>query len=327
LHIRGWEFFSVRFLPYATLFLALLAPVGLPQRGVLRRATPPALVLFSLAAMAWSLQHHRFLRRAHVDFLAGMRAPLQRSGPRLPLFVEPPPGDAPEDWDRSVPYVTTNLHVGPLFALNQGGVPAYLFAGVGSIHFLDYRTPPDGLAMPPRPARGHEWELWQPEARQNPLLRERALAHMLGYAPAYEDVIFWGTPADHRVLRARGFQPDFVQGGLLIAHFVGCPARLRLEPPAEGLPPTLVLTGWWPDTRPTFSTILPPRASSEPLEIPLVSSPCGPIWVRVLYDVNRDGSQSPGDRTCRGADANAVLRHDVVAGEDTVLCAAGEPMP
>jgi hypothetical protein len=149
---------------------------------------------------------------------------------------------------------------------------------------------------------------------------------MLGFAPAYEDVIFWGTPSDHEVLRGRGFQPDFEQGGLMIARFVGCPARLRIEPPTAGLPPTLVLSGWWPESRPTFSTTLAPRASNEPVELALVQSPCGPIWVRVLFDVNRDGKQSPGDLTCRGADKNAVLRQQVGPGADTVFCAAAEPL-
>jgi hypothetical protein len=327
LHIVGWEFFSVRFTPDAVVFLALLAPIELLPRRPWAWAAPAVLAAFAAAAIAWSFAHHQYLYRQHADFLAGLDAPLHRQGPRLPIFLEPPTGDAPYDWDRTVPFVTTNLHVGPLFSLVQGGVPAYLFAGGGAIHALTWRPPPDGVPMPPRPARGYEWGLWEPAARASPVLRERALAHMLGFAPRYEDVILWGTPADHAALRARGFVPDFARGGLMIARFAGCPTRLRLLPPPEGLPPTLVLSGWWPDSRPTFSTTLAPRPSNEGVELPLAGNPCGAIWVRVLFDVNHDGQMSPGDRICQGADGNAVLRLQVARDTDVVTCAAGESLP
>ena len=326
LHTPGWEFLSVRFIPTGVLFLALLAPIELLRRRPWW-AAPATLTAFSAAAIAWSFAHHQFLYRQHADFLAGLDAPLHRQGPRLPILLEPPTGDEPNDWDRTIPFVTTNLHVGPLFSLVQGGVPAYLFAGAGAIHVLTWRRPPEGKDMPARPVRGYEWTLWEKAARANPAVRERALAYLLGFAPLYEDVILWGSPADHAVMRERGFSPDFVQGGLMIAHFEGCPSRLRIVPPSEGLPPTLVISGWWPDSRPTFSTTLAPRPSPDPVELPLDATPCGPIWVRVLFDMNRDGTMSGGDRTCQGADNDAVLRLQGTRDSGVLSCIAGQPLP
>jgi hypothetical protein len=329
LHIEGWEYFNVRFIPNAIIFLALLAPVDwlTPRRPAPARTAAAILVVFSLASMAWGWQHHRFLRRQHADLLAGLEAPLRRRGPRLPLVIEPPPGEPADDWERAIPFVTTNLHVDTLFALQQGGVPAYLFAGAGAVHALTWQHPPDGLAMPPRPGRGNEWRLWEPGARADPSQRARALAHMLSYGPAYEDVIIFGLPEDRVVLRERGFVLDFERGNVTIARFVGCPARVRIEPPAGGLPPTLLLAGWWPDRRPTFSTTLAARASNEAILVAIPQGPCGQIWIRVLFDMDGDGKLSPGDRTCRGSDASAVVQQRVGPGTETVVCAAGDPQP
>jgi hypothetical protein len=327
LHIEGWEYFNVRFIPNAIIFLALLAPIDWLRQPALARAAAAILVVFSLASVAWGWQHNRFLRRQHADLLAGLETPLHRQGPRLPIVMEPPPGEPADDWERTVPYVTTNLHVGALYALEQGGVPAYLFAGAGAIHALTWRHPPEGLAMPPRPSRGHEWQLWEPSARADPALRSRVLAGMLSYGPDHEDVIFFGLPTDHVVLRERGFVSDFERGNVMIARFVGCPARVRIEPPEGGLPPTLLLTGWWPEHRPTYSTTLAARTSNEPIVVPIPQSPCGQIWIRVLFDMDRDGKSSPGDRTCRGADANAVVQHLVGPGTGTVVCTAGDARP
>ena len=327
LHIVGWEYFNVRFIPNAIVFLSLLAPVEWFKRPALARMGAASLAVFSLASIAWGWQHHRFLHREHADLLAGLEAPLRRHGPRLPIVMEPPPGEPADDWERVVPFVTTNLHVDTLFALQQGGVPAYLFAGAGAIHALNWQYPPQGLSMPPRPSRGHEWQLWEPSARADPTLRSRALAYLLAFGAAHEDVIFFGLPADHEVMRERGFVADFERGNVMVARFVGCPTQVRIEPPESGLPPTLVLAGWWPEQRPTFSTTLAPRASNQPLTVPIPQSPCGQIWLRVLFDMDRNGEASSGDRTCQGADANAVVRHQVGPGTGTVVCVATELSP
>ena len=327
LHVKGWEFFNVRFIPSAMVFWALLAPVENLGRPAASRGAATILVLFSLASMAWSFAHHRFLRSEHADLLAGLAIPLHREGPRLPIILEPPPGEPADEWARVVPFVSTNLHVDALYALDQGGVPAYLFAGFGAIHALTWRHPPSGLAMPPRPSRGYEWLLWEPAARNDPAMRSRALTHLLGFGPAHEDVIFFGLPTDHAVMRERGFAPDFERGNVMIARFVGCPTRVRIEPPEGGLPPTLLLSGWWPDQRPTFSTTLAPRASNEAIVVPLPQSPCGQIWIRVLFDMDRDGKASPGDRTCQGANENSVVQHWVGPATETIVCAAGDPQP
>lgn len=317
----------MRFIPNAIVFLALLAPVHLIVRPTPHRLMATALVLFSFASLGWGFAHHLVLARDHADLWAGVAAPIHREHARLPLVLEPPPGEPADEWDRGVPFVSTSLHMATLYAIEQGGVPAYLFAGVGAIHALSYRPQPDGIPMPERPARGYEWGLWSPAARADPTMRERALAHMLGYAPAYDDVMLWGTEADRAILRGRGFAVDFERGGVTIAHFVGCPARVRIVPPASGLPPTLLLAGWWPDSRPTFSSTLAARASSESFDLPLPQSPCGAVWIRVLFDMNGDGQLSAGDRLCAGADRNAVLRHTLGPGADTIVCAASEPVP
>ncbi len=321
LHVVGWEFFSVRFSPLGVTLLALLAPVHWFVRLRATVAACLALFMFAAASVAWGWSHNLDLRHANQDLLAGLDAPVRRHGPRLPLIVEPPAGEAADEWGRAVPFVRTNWHLGALYSVQQGGVPAYLFAGFGGIQDLAYRAPPGGLPMPARPARGHEWQLWE---NDDPAVRVRALTHMLSFGPDYEDVIFHGRLADLALLRERGFVPDFQRGGLVIARFLGCPASIELRPPSGGLPPTLVTSGWLPAARPTFSVVLPADPDSGARLVPISNSPCGEIWIRVLYDMDRSGSQSTGDRHCAGANVDAVVTHRVMPGQSTtIVCEAG----
>jgi hypothetical protein len=121
---------------------------------------------------------------------------------------------------------------------------------------------------------------------------------------------------------------DYQRGELVLAHFRGCPFSITVAPPPEGPTPTMVTFGWMPSHRATFTAVLPPDTTLEPRRMTIPRSPCGEVWVRVLYDVDWDGKQSAPDRTCLGADANAVLVHSVrqLPEGDFLSCLPGPTM-
>jgi hypothetical protein len=327
LHVKGWEYFNVRFAPLAVMFLALLVPFERIRQHAWRGIAIAALAVYAAGSLGWGWRHNLLLRTAHADLMAGLDAPVRRRGPRLPVILEPPPGEVADEWARDIPFVNSNWQLGALYSVEQGGVPAFLFAGAGGIQDLAWRMPPAGIAMPAKPVRGYEWQLWEPAARADPFARARALNYMLSFGPAYEDVILHGLPGDMAVLRERGYIVDFERNDVAIARFAGCPARVELHAPPGGFPPTLVVAGWAPASNSAFSVVLAPSEDSAVRSVPLPNCPCGDVWIRVLFDMDRNHNASPGDRFCQGADRNAVLLARINAPGAKIVCSAGAPLP
>ncbi len=148
------------------------------------------------------------------------------------------------------------------------------------------------------------------------------IVDLLSYAPDYEDVIFNGEKDDIRLLRSRGFQFDFERNGFAIARFVGCPAELEIDDGTGGRVLAAVEVRWHPNGHPIQVTELAP-APGRVLAIP--GSPCGEVWVRVLFD--RDGSHGPtkGDQVCAGSRPDGMVRFEIPAPGTRLRCSAGAP--
>jgi hypothetical protein len=320
LHLRSWEFFSVRFTPYAVAFLMVLA---VPALGTRTRqvALVSLVVVYSGAAIAWSWHHHRTIRAASTDLLAGLNAPLKRQGVRLHLPLESPPGEDRDEWRRDVPYVTTTGHMGVLFAIEQGGVPAYSSLGL-NVQGHTWRAP-KATWMPPIPTRGFEWRLWEPKAENDPNERRAGLIFYLSYAPPFEDVILHARPGDAPLLPELGFVTDFQQGGLFIARFQGCALSLTAEAPETGPVPLLVTAGWVPQQRPVLAATIKAADLAGPIRLP--RGPCGNTWWRIIYDMDGNGVPSSGDRACAAANPAAILLEKMrpAPDENRVSCSPG----
>jgi hypothetical protein len=320
LHTRDWEFFSVRFTPDAVVFLMLLAAPTASRRAG-SAVLAGAVLAYAAGAIAWSWHHHVRIHRASADLWAGLHAPIRRSGLRLPLPLEPPPGEDRHEWRRDIPYTTYNGHLGALYAIEQGGVPAVSFAGL-SLQGIDWREP---LAtwMPPRPSRGLEWQLWEPKVERNPRERRAGLIHYLAYAPPFADVILHARPGDAALLRELGFVVDFQHGGLFLARFSGCALSVTALPPAGGPVPLLISAGFVPNPRPVFATAIAAEAAVRPRQ--LTRMPCGEAWLRIVFDMDGNGVLSAGDRACAAANAAGIVVHRVrpAPDENSVVCAHG----
>jgi hypothetical protein len=299
----------------------MLLAVPAPARRAWSAVLAGAVLVYAAGAIAWSWHHHLRLHHASADLWAGLHAPVRRSGLRLPLPLEPPPGEDRHEWRRDIPYTTNNGHLGALYALEQGGVPAVLFAGL-SLQGIAWREPP-ATWMPPRPVRGFEWQLWEPSVEQNARERRAGLIHYLSYAPPYEDVILHARPGDAALLHELGFVVDFQHGGLFLARFAGCALSVTAQPPAGGPSPLLLSAGWPPNPRPVFATAIAAEAASHPQRFS--RTPCGEAWWRIVFDLDGNGVPSAGDRVCAAANAAGIVVHHVrpAPDENHLVCAPG----
>jgi hypothetical protein len=216
--------------------------------------------------------------------------------------------------------------MGALFAVEQGGVPAWSFSELANVHALLWRWPEQQGLRPPRPPRGFEWWLSEPEVANVPGARKAEVSRLLSYAPYYQDVIFYGRPEEVDWLRDRGFVIDFERGGLAIARFRACPAELEIAPGPRGHSATILQFGWTPATEPTFSSTLPAQPEShEARRWPVPECPCGEVWFRVLFDYDGDGRLSDGDGTCMEARPDGVVAARILAGGgERIACSPGQ---
>ncbi len=307
LHLPGWQFFGVRFVPMATLLACLLLPTERFGPRI-RRATHAAVVGFGVASITWAGSYHRIARANIADALAGLDAPVRRSGARLPVVFDPAPGEPAEKIERRVPFVAPLQNIGLLYAVAQGGVPHGMFIGRKDAHLLTWRDPPNG-PTPDTPG---------PELAQLP--HPQRLDNLLRYGSDYDDLLIIGKPGDFAAAAARGFAVDFQQGNALIAHFVGCPVQLDLDAGADAAGQVIVAVGWNGQSAISASRRAP---AAFPGPMPFPNSPCGGVWLRVLFDRNADGRASPGDRVCEGADQGGFLHHVAMREATRITCRIG----
>jgi hypothetical protein len=314
----GWDFFSVRFLPLGAACLLLTLPlerIRAPGAAV----SAAALAVLAIASALWALDYNRTLAARSAPALAGLEADLRRTGPRLALVMDPLLGRPLEDRAALVPYAAPLLNLGQLYATEQGGFPAYTFAISPVTHHVLVRDDA-ARAFPPVPDRNFPVLLAREGGAADTPLRRRLLTYAAAYGAAFEDVILWGHPSDAELLLARGFVADWREGGLLLAHFEGCPLALSLdsagaldEDDLDG--PIEVELGWLPLSEPArrFRAERDPAAGVGPgsRRIPLPGAPCGPVWIR---------ARTAGGATCRGVDAEGRLLVPEVRATPELIC-------
>jgi hypothetical protein len=110
---------------------------------------------------------------------------------------------------------------------------------------------------------------------------------------------------------------------MMVARFLGCPFSVTMPAPSDGPASAFLSVGWVGTTRPIYETTFAYDAPARTVSIP--RSPCGDVWVRVLFDLDGDRKLSRGDRLCQGADEHAVVFHHVAAGGSELVCQPGPP--
>lgn len=330
INLLSWQFFAPRPMPLAVLLGLLTIPLERFGRFT-KLIFVSWLLWFTAGSLQWTEEHNRRLDAVANPALAGLHTPLKRSGPRLPLIVDPVGQPGPIDAEAEVPFAQPLLNVGLLYVVAQGGMAPYFFANIPQGHPYVFKAPLDQLfpAVPPR-------EFWRmlrdpstpPDSPQKQAIRS-AIA---SFGAGFEDVVLFGGAADVESLERRGYRADVKQGGLFVGRFEGCPLRLRVE--GEGAVEAIraELT-WYPAMVQSWSgqkrpTVAPSEGSGAALRWVALfepeAAPCGPVGIRAFADRNANGRPDQGEPLCLGANASGFVVVDrKQAGE--VRCSLGAP--
>jgi hypothetical protein len=297
LHLRAWDFFSVRFIPLGVACCVVALPFERLMPSA-RRIAAASLAGFALASTAWAAGYHRELEARAAEALAGLDARFAVAGPRLPIVLDAYLGRPLDDAAATVPFAVPLLNLGALYAVAQGGVPAYGFYVNPQIHGIVRREGTRAL-YPHIIDRRYAIDLALPARANDTAMRRAIVALAAGYGAGYEDVILYGRPDDVDWLLSLGFVPEFREGGLALARFEGCPVTLRFPPGSDVREDTVVEMGWFPAWHATRRY----RVGSgwpDPdggIRLPLRETPCGGLWFRLDDE----------ERRCEGADPEGHL--------------------
>ncbi len=324
----GWQGLSPRFLPFALVCGLAVVPIERMTDRAIARTIGAVGGLFALGSLMWSAAFHLRLQDACAPALAALDAPIERSGYRLFVPFHSCLGDDPLEDTPQIPYASFLLHVGGIYATEQGGmiVP---FHGSPEIHAFTLhntefaRTPTtlDGewmyaLAMLRVPTSTAD------EAARRDELARGLHAYLAEKSAAYEDVMVYAPRDERQFLVDRGFVADWESDELGVYTFAGCPVSLAL-PPAWSGQAVRVQFGWFPSQDNAFDGVLRRDiVQGEPIALP--RTPCGPMWLRLWLDTDGSDTVSPGDQVCQGPPPGQPVVLDVGADGVVFPCA---PVP
>jgi hypothetical protein len=283
---------------------ALLPVERLGARG--RLGVLAGLSAFTAASLLWTARAAAELRAREDEGLAGLSAPIHRTGPRMAVALDAFAAQAGAA-HQEIPYYAPLHNLGSLYALEQGGIPPFAF--LTNPHLHPFVLSPEGKAH--YPGVYSTGALLDPRIQTDPGVRAEKVVYLAMVGAAYEDVVFLGRSADGDLLAERGYVADFRRGGLFVGHLEGCPVTARVVTPAAARARVFVQYSAEPLTGALQRSELPPAPAEggpeRSREVRLLPPLCGPMWLRVALDRDGSGGPSKGDAFCEGADATGRL--------------------
>jgi hypothetical protein len=328
LHMPTWEFISPRFTPLGVVLALPLLPVEMMTMPRVRAIALAAATVLVGSSIAWAGWQNRALARACGPALAGLDAPITRTGPRLPLVLDTGCNRFSEP-AYPLPHFEPALNLGALYGVQQGGIVPYTFAGVPQMHSVVFH--PKGMEkFPFVPDRHQYWGLLiTTEPRDAPRLRAVVLTGLAAAAARFEDLIFYGSDEDRAVIEERGWDTDWSSRNLWIARYRGCPTQVQVLVSGPQTEPLLLEWGWTPDNQAFRKDVVDANTapSGGVIGAKWEAAGCGPAWVRVGFDV--DGSKTWSERGghCEGAGSDGRVAYNASRGSrlTTVRCTLVRP--
>ena len=282
--IPGWQFFNVRFAPFAVVFALPLLPIERLRRPMLEGA---ACAIAAACFIASACGFHRSLRASCADDLAGLTLPITRSAFRLPMVLEPFCGLPRDATKAPVPFLAPARQLAALYAAQQGGTIPDAFAGTFAIHPFKVRR---GDGAPRVPIPEHEVLRFGEEASRlaDPRARRHALQTIAIHAQSYEDVLLFGAAdADVATLGELGLRTTFRQGTFAMLQLEPCTIEVVFEDRERAS--TITVGGgiggrneimWERRAKPGL-----PAGADGDIVVPVGQRLCGPGWIRGRYQV------------------------------------------
>lgn len=333
LHIPGWQYFAPRFAVAASVLGLALLPMPRLASPLAARATAPLLALCCVGSSLVSARLHRDLASGCADALAGVDAPLHFAGPRLSILLDETCGTPADPSQSPFPRAAMARNIPLLQMVEHGGIAPTLFNGSPAIHAIALRR---DAPLPGRPDPLMQTLAFSHWFSTEPAFRASVLAELAADGMPFEGIhVVGGRPEDAAAFNSRGYVTEFQRGAMLIARFEGCAAEVILPAGALDREPVyyeygpFYPTGITPEPR-TIARQLVDRAtpaSGDAIHVPLEGRPCGPIWLRVVWDADGSSTLTPGDRTCSNARRGGRLVATVNRDHPAVRCVPAPPTP
>ncbi|PIE05885.1 MAG: hypothetical protein CSA75_02410 [Sorangium cellulosum] len=322
LHIPSWQFVSPRFLPMASVLLLLTLPIESASPGWTKPAVTVCVGAFASVLILWSAFFHRDLAERTRDAFAGLKQPLSRYGPRLPIVLDARAGSTNAWLDADYAFFEPLLNLGQLYAVEQGGVVPYTFTTAPQIHPF-VLSDKGRRAMPPTPARNPFAREWMQAHEKGDAARLLNIGTRLAiYGSQFEDTILYTSGDEAKLFAQRGFRTDFVRGKLHILSYQGCPARFAARSSKPLNHAIWVEYGWSPVKELSWSASIPARSLPQHgwLQTPTIPTPCAKIWLRLFVDRDESASLSKGDQVCGRANDDGTLTVTLERSSEVVSC-------
>jgi hypothetical protein len=266
-------------------------------------------------------------------FVLTLCAPLhmpswQFFSPRYPMILDPICGTPRDPVEGPVPRALLAMNTPLLYLVEHGGIGTRMFNGSPAIFAIEFT----GTRRPRRPDPTALEVAQSSFFDKDPKLRAAVLTELVADGMPFEGVHVLGArPDDYALFNARGYATEFQRGPLFIGRFEGCAAEIVLDAQALGREPVRYEYGLFsetqlfPEPRAVGMGVVDPdtRAVDGKLHVPLERRPCGEIWARVFWDVDRSSTFTPGDRTCVNGLWQGRIRANVSREHATVSCVPG----
>jgi hypothetical protein len=306
--VPGWQGVSQRFITLGVALVIAVVPFERVSVAVQRRLS---VAIFAVSAVSLVLSYpmHRRLVALCDDAVAGLGAPIHRSGEELPIVLADAevPG---HDWlHAEVPMMNPLLHMGALYASVHGGLIPYTFATSGATHPFTLRS---HEVAEPVPNIDYYWgRIAAPAFQTSASFRRDVVDDLAGFGIFYEGVIVLGArPEDLELFRDRGYVADWQRGETFLGHFEPCSLDVTMSVASA-------------QTGPVFDVILGKLAPLSDVRAPFAQgddglghfvfprTPCGALVVRV---------KGPVGARCSHADAHGEIHARITRESHVVAC-------
>jgi hypothetical protein len=312
--VPGWQFLSQRFVSAGVALALAVVPLE-RLRPAMHRASNGVLFVLAVVSLCLSYPMHVRLAARCADAIAGLAAPIHRSGPLLPVALAAVEGEARRSVEGEVPMLNSLLHMGALYAAVEGGLTPYVFASNSATHPFTLR--PNNWPVPV-PDVGYYWNaLRTDEFHDDRTLRVTIQEDLASYGMVYEGVVLVGArPDDVALWKSRGFVSDWERGATFLGHFVPCGIDFTVPATLAAVPPTFDVG--WGRLMPIEGAQVAGRVGSDGLaHFNLSQAPCGEVRVRARW-----GPIAPGEpaRLCSNADPDGTITTRVKRSSHRVAC-------
>ena len=299
------EWLSLWLLPLGFMLGLALLPTERLQ-GSVKRAVHASLVMLAAASLLWAGWYNVDLRRRADGLLAGLNTSTMRRGPRAAIVLDTNLGDRRPWQQQAVPFSHPARHIGKLYAVAHGGIPAGL--NPGRLSAAPFILSSAGRKRLPSLTESQHRAI-DTAANLNPAERVALMRSLAFHLRHFDDVLVVGGPDDWTPLIAAGYLKDVGHKGLFIGRFEGCKATLVIKGAAR----RIRFFQGWQEERIVGTERVAKVTGKPPYSLRLSGFPCNGAWLQVAVE------RADGLHPCAEANPQGVIDFATRSGQPVVV--------